>query len=310
MSDLRPYDESQEHRRRIREAIDACRPAPEGERIDDLDQLEVEFLADHLETHPEDRRRLEQVQKFDRQVRDQIANVPVPAELSQRLFEKLGLAEEPDQTVDSDKSRMSGNTFDEAVAGSSTTSGALQPLAHERRGLGRKLFLGIAAAAAITFVLTNWLRPTPPLLKGDVHRATLAWVDQNKGLPTSPISDKKRKEFPPSSQVIGVGQGVPLTNFLGRKGVMYPLRSAGLQAKLLVVKIGTEQATSAIPTGRPSVQPYTTQGLSLLVWREADLLYVLIVPDDPTNHEPFRQFLDGGKRIARLPHPAVQLAAI
>ena len=311
MNDRQPYDESPEHRRRIRDAIDACRPAPAGENIDDLNQPEVEFLAAHLETHPEDRRRLEQVQQFDRHLRDQLAQVPVPTGFAGRLLKKL------DQAATLDKARSGHDALEEAVADDGMGHGALRPSTREKQPLGRKLWIGIAIAATIAIVipLTNWLRPTPTLLKSDLYHAALAWFDQHQGLPPVVIDQAKMKKlysvFPLSDRVVGARGGAPLSNFLDRDGVVYSLTSPkGLQAKLLVVKAGSALLDSDIPIGRPSEVPYGTQGLSLLVWREDDLLYVLIVPNSPTIHEPYKQFLESAMPIAWLRDTIARLAIV
>jgi len=309
MQDRRPNDESPEYRRRIRDAIDACRPAREGEDIEDLNQPEIEFLAAHLEAHPEDRHKLDRVQKFDRQIRAQLADISVPDDLAGRLLQEL------DQAAESTQPQMGGDAFDEAVADDGLNGGDLRPSTREKRTFGWNLWIGIAVAATIAVVATNWFRPVPPLLKNDVHQATLDWFDQHKGVQPAKIDQESMKaryqKFRLSDRVIGATKGAPLNDFLGRGGVVYSLTSPrGLKAKLFVVKIGPARPNSDIPIGRPGNTPYGTQGLSLLVWRENDLLYVLIVPDDPTNHEPYKQFLEGDMPIAWIHASIMRLADV
>lgn len=311
MNDGRPYDESPEHRRRIRDALDACRPAPlEGntesanntsEHLRDFDQPELEFLAAHLKANPEDRQRLQRVQKFDRGIRAQMAEVPVPEGLAERLLAGLN------QPPNSANVPMAGETFDEAVSQEQPSGVELRPVVHEKSVRGMKWWIGIATAILVAVGLASLLRPTPPLQKEDVYSEALAWAAQPAAMQPVPLEGEKLqkiiKEFPPSSLVSNAGQtkAAPLNNFLGHKGVAYSLTSrGGANATLLVVKVGPKQPIANIPIGKPGPTPFNTAGQSLLVWREDDLLYVLVVPDDPANDKPYKQFLEEDMPIAGL----------
>ena len=305
MNDGRPYDESPEQRRHIRDAIDACRPAPSEDAslpaehagsadLRDFDQPELEFLAAHLEAHPEDRQRLESVQKFDRQIRAQLADVPVPEGLADRLL--AGLQQESgDQNAP-----LSSEAFDEAVSAEPVSQGVIRPADQEKPTRGLKWWVGIAVAASIFVLLSSLLQPSPPLNIDDVHTAALNWANQQAAIQFAADNPEElqrlTEKFPQSSLVSARRTGAnPLKNFLGRNGMAYSFTSQnGAQATLLVVQTGKDEAIADIPIGKPSNHPYNTAGLSLLVWRENELLYVLVVPDD----QGFRQFMEDDLPIA------------
>lgn len=300
MNEDRPYDESPEQRRRIRDAIDACRPVPRGESVEDLNQPELEFLADQIDANPGDRERLERVQRFDRQIQDQMSDVPVPQGLADRLLAALEQGAESNDVV------SSSDPLGEGLADRDSATGEVRP-ATQRQPSTLKWLVGTAIAAAVGFIVVSMLQTPQPLLVDDVHRAALKWANQQqvvgKATADEPEAKELRTQFPPSPLVSrAVSTKVSkLKGFLGRQGAVYSLTAQdGAQADLLVVDVGVHLQNTDILIGRPDNEPFDTMRLSMLAWREEGLLYVLVVPDEEGHRDPVQQFLDleGGRPIA------------
>ncbi len=293
MNQDRPYDESPEQRRRVRDAIDACRPAPLGESVEDLNQPELEFLADHFDAHPQDRQRLERVQKFDRRVQSQLSELPIPEGLADRILESLDQAAVL-KAVDS-----SNDSFAGALADRDSSTGDVRPAAVGRQTSSLKWLAGGAIAAAVAFLVVSMLQAPQPLLVEDVHGAAQTWAKQKDGVESIPVEGPVLQELAttyPLSRWISRAvstRAAKLNNFLERQGAVYTLTARdNARAELLVVRLKAEEEQTNIPIGRPNQRPFDTQGLSMLAWREGELLYVLVVPDDGLNRDPIQQFLD------------------
>lgn len=310
MNEDRPYDESPEQRRRIRDAIDACRPVPQGESVEDLNQPELEFLATQFDANPEDRERLERVQRFDRQIQDQLSDVPVPQGLADRLLAALEKGAESNDVV------TGSDPLGEALADRDSATGEVRP-ATRRQPSTLKWLVGTAIAAAVGFIVVSMLQTPQPLLVDDVHDAALKWANQQQGVGKIPADEPEAKElrtqYPPSPLVSrAVSTKVSkLKGFLERQGAVYSLTAQdGSQAYLLVVDVGVDLQNTDVLIGRPDNEPFDTMGLSMLAWREEGLLYVLVVPDEEGHRDPVQQFLDleGGRPIAIHQRPMRAMA--
>lgn len=311
MNEERPYDESPEQRRHIRDAIDACRPVPLGAPVEDLNQPELEFLADLFAVNPQDRERLARSQKFDRRIQSQLSEVPVPEGLASRILGAL------DQGTDTNVAASSRDALNEALADRSSAGGEVRPAVSIQPTSSLKWLVGGAIAAAIAFLVVSMLQTPQPLLVDDVHSAAQAWAKQQNGVKTIPVEGPELQElitnYPLSQLISGAVRtsASKLSNFLERQGAVYTLTAPdNSRAELLVVRLESEEEQTDIPIGRPKKNPFNTQGLSMLAWREEGLLYVLVVPDGEVNRDPVQQFLDldGAAPIA-LHHRSLRLLA-
>jgi hypothetical protein len=118
-------------------------------------------------------------------------------------------------------------------------------------------------------------------------------------LAQTPIEERQ----PPSRYSMAQAVSVPatawrrITDFLGRPGVAYQLRTPAARATLYVVDV--EAALDApqvvdLPAA-PSAHPLTTAGKAMSIWREGKLMYVLVVSGGEAE---FKSFVTRGGQLA------------
>lgn len=173
---------------------------------------------------------------------------------------------------------------------------------HRRR---TRFGMGALAAAVVVALAAWWVfLPGAGEFGPDeaLHILNSDWlfnVDE-AALAQTPIDDR----LPPARYPLAQAVSVPatawrrITDFLGRPGVAYQLRTPAARATLYVVDV--EAALDApqvvdLPAA-PNVPPLTTAGKAMSIWREGKLMYVLVVSGGEAE---FKSFVTRGGQLAR-----------
>ncbi len=286
-----PTDNSNDPaRRRLLEAIDACRPTSAGDETGDLDRSESEFLAEHLRQQPADRALLENSQAFDQGVRRHIEEVDVPVGLADRILTAVGQQATGDvvgKAVDAAADVEPAAETVELAARATPTNGSSQRM---RRGL---LWVGapLAAAAGIYLLVTS-LTARATLSGSEIETAAGFWLEEQTQRATRPFASAPR-DYPPSPRVNVAANTTTWANirsFLGRTGVVYYLRNAaGDTASLIVIPHAgsSPQSPRLDVSANAPITPVFTMGRTTDVWIENKLVHVLVVNGDRAAFDRF-----------------------
>lgn len=237
--------------------MEACRPGH-----DDVSDLGLAFLADHLGSDPALSREFRRLKRLDQSLADVFQDVPVPEGLADRVLTCLA--------ADAEARGEQTEPAADARAG---------PASESPRFSRRWLFAGagsIAAAVAVLWLVGIQAERSSLLVVSNAEQTAIEFyrVDTATGGQLVDIAP------PPESYPFAADiQQMPATrwrwvrNFLGRSAVAYDLTTPTGEHGTLYVVLGTGTEVAI----RPSRQPLVTQGCAASVWQTADCLYVLVV---------------------------------
>ena len=274
--------------RKIQQAIDACRPGD-----DDLQLPEMEFLAEAVRSDPEVRRQYERSQQFDAAVSWAFRDVPVPADLGERLLTIVEAS--PDQSPAAPL---------EPPSPPSSARDARQDLKPQRRwprGIRRRTWTvmagSLAAAAALVgfLLVTQHFGGTEPTaderLPGEIQAWTDAVVRQgwNDNLQAAELGGR------PLDRAV---RGMPrrwcqIATDYDARTMVYDLAPPGSDPAV-VFCMQSKVRPSALPNSPPWNAFSATGGLTLGVWRRGNMVYVLVVQGGPRR---YREFIDASPLI-------------
>lgn len=250
--------------RKLRELLDACRPAS-----GDLELPEMEPLREVIKDDPHWADAFEVAQRWERRMQKLCHEVVVPASLEERLLARLQ-ARKPanDQAINSQRPSTV------PVCGS---------LPKTRTGLRPwwRTALALAASVALVFAVSHFWRGTidGTQLAQDAIQWSSSQLDQGAWSNQWEMLD--REQHPMSRYVNAKPRGwQPLSVNLDRQGVAYRLTDPPIAHPpiLLVLRTSAELSTAdQRPPMRPNVD---SGGVYCGVWREGPCLYALVVPGE------------------------------
>lgn len=310
MDDKRSPDE-------LSELIDAVRPAS-----DDLAQPDFARLAERSRRDAQTRAILQRSQRLDLAIGDALQDLPVPSGAVERLLTTLASAASasssavpspPPPATDARARKVVTSTsagndrpdFSSCEAavklqrGAHDTPGSAHtPTAEDASPSRRSRFLtGALATTAVVALVGLWaLQPAasqfgPHEVLNFLHSDWLFNVDEET-LVQTPIDERQ----PPSRYPMAHAVSAPakawrrISDFLGRGGVAYQLRSPAARATLYVVDVeGAQDAPKVVDLpAEPNVEPLNeTAGKAMSVWREGKLMYVLVVWGGANEYKSF-----------------------
>lgn len=267
--------------RNIQQAIDACRPGR-----DDLQSPEMDFLAEAVRSDPEVRRQYERSQQFDAAVSWAFRDVPVPADLGERLLAVVGVPPEPSPTAPLELSSPPSSARD-----------ARQDLKPDRRwprGIRRRTWAVLAGSLAAAAALVGFLIVAQPFgaaepvaderLPGEIQVWTDAVVRQgwNDNLQAAELG-----EHPLDPAVRGMPRRwCQIATDYDARTMVYDLTPPGSDPAVVFCMRSTTR-TSALPNSPPWNAFSATGGLTLGVWRRGNMVYVLVVQGGPRRYRDF-----------------------
>jgi len=274
--------------RNIQQAIDACRPGR-----DDLQSPEMDFLAEAVRSDPEVRRQYERSQQFDAAVSWAFRDVPVPADLGERL---LALVE-----ASPDQSPAASLELPSPPSSAHDARQDLQPDRRWPRGIRRRTWTVMAGSLAAAAALVGFLVVAQPFgasepvvderLPGEIQAWTDAVVRQgwNDNLQAAELGER------PLDRAV---RGMPrrwcqIATDYDSRTLAYDLAPPGSDPAV-VFCMRSKVGTSALPRSPPWNAFSATGGLTLGVWRRGDMVYVLVVLGGP---QRYREFIEASPLI-------------
>lgn len=253
----------------LREAIDACRPGKQ-----DLSLPEFAELAERLNESAELRSTYHRVQLADHALALAIDDVPLPANLADRLLSRLQAAAQ--QSTDS----ISTAVRTAEVQSSTATETAPAPMsARSSHRVGRRI--GLAAMAAGLLAMAGWWFFQPrPISSEDMPQLVADCYDQLgsqwQSMQTAP------KGLAAPSALIRPRDWQDVSEAFGHDAAAYRfVLGGGSQAVLFAVNIKLDRVPS-MPPARP--QP-TTGARSIAIWQTGGVAYVLVVKGDGRDYQ-------------------------
>jgi hypothetical protein len=251
-------DQAARRRNELLDAMESCRAAR-----GDLNDPQFAELAFALREDTGLGTRFESIQRADVTIKVVFADVPVPADLAERVSRRLSDA----------LSSASGSPV-QPVPGPVT-----RPSSHQSR---RRWIAGLSALAASAAVLAGlWLhfhRPLPMTQQIAVEGA-LACFSQDNSPPGALVSVKPPPaDYPISPDIVRLAdvRWRRIENFLGGEAVAYDLPPVGGKVTLYVA----HRTVEGLPGAPPSLPTLSTGGNSAGAWQSGDTLYVLVVQGD------------------------------
>jgi len=258
--------------KRIREAIEACRPGSE-----DLLAAELADASRAVNEDPQARQIADRVQAWDRSIGASLDQVDVPADLAARIMQRLAL---------------SGATAESPLA--SVVSAASQPaiapddaveLSRQTRW-SRRHWLGAAAlglsAALLVLAAGFWLRQG-----SDLPLEVLAERWQEELGPKWESPDQVPANLPPAEAIrIQPARWQWIGRFTPTPVVAYELVHPVAGKAMLYV---TEMTRAGLPGVPPLTPQWRSGGQAVGYWHSGDKVYVLVVPDERS----YRAFVRG-----------------
>jgi len=302
-----PSDEGRSNpdRRRLLEALDACRPGS-----DDFDRLLDARLTEAIRADAELTARYRRLQAFDGVVGRAFADATVPAGLDARLMAALAADALVSHVEDQVGERSTGGTPRQELrpAGGAAAAGAAGAVSAvgERVEAGRFSRRGWMAACGATAAATAaglaglWLlRSTQPgeMTVEQLLDEAFALHQQPEGeLPPAVAIDPRNppSDYPLSAKVGHRRDVVPRRRnldgrLLGRPGVAYELAAPGTpRATLFVLGDGRgARGVAGVPHSVSGHPDKTTGNRALGAWREEGLLYVFVVEGDDERYRRY-----------------------
>ena len=254
--------------KRIREGIEACRPGVDNLLDPELAALpELAEAARAVQGDPAARLLRERVQNWDVAISSSMAEVPVPADLAERILAQLAA-----ETAPSSAPPLLSGAVTAAVQDQPHVEGAievLKPSLWQRRHWAGASLSAIAAAAAVVAV-GYWLQSDSDLP-----------LDQLAGHWQSELTNEwQPASGAPSNFSVPAAIRVPPTRFQ-RIGwltptpvVAYELVQGNTKAILYVAKMDR----AGLPSTPPPSPSTDATGQVVSYWHSGDFVYVLVVP--------------------------------
>jgi hypothetical protein len=261
--------------RKLRELLDACRPAS-----GDLELPELEPLRELVKDDPRWADAFDTAQRWEQSMQQLCHDVPIPAGLEERLLARLHQEVPAEPTANATDS-----TTSQAIAAQRIDDTPSEANVSHRRGRSRRQWWGTALAVATSLLLAY---VGSQFWQGKVEGTQLAddailWSSHQleAGRWSSQWEKLDRKQHPMSQYVNAKPRGwQSLSVKLDRQGVAYRLMEPafGQPPVLLVLRTSAVLSTA---DERPPIRPNVDSGgVYCGVWREGACLYALVVPGD------------------------------
>jgi hypothetical protein len=250
--------------RKIREAIDACRPGS-----DDLAAPEMQDVARQIDADPAARSLLEQTQREDKVIAQAFQQVGIPVGLEQRLLAALLAAEPIDDVARAD------------VATAPVEEGVEAAPPGPR--VWRRVFIGAVAASLMLAVgLAVWNRQ-PPLGASRLAPLVLQWIKDVEQFEEGRWQAFQREDFPQLRWVPQRWASLPTE--LDEKAVVFdfPLRDG---RRLLLFQFRSSRPVTLPPVPFQSLP--ATGRWSLGAWEENGVVFVAVSSDPQLLKNAFR----------------------
>lgn len=249
--------------------IDMC---PPGQPLD----AELLSAVDRqIESDPQFAAKCQQLRQFDAQVRSALLDVAAPDNLAEQIMLQLAAVDPVADALVRDLE--------------TSPSARSRPVWASRR----RALVAAALATAAGLVLYFALSPEEPAWTTEaIALAAREQFSADSEPLRDAATDPPPGALPMSAALVQLAdvRWQEVSNFIGRSGVAYELRRNGVRAKLYVVKLRGGARSPHIEEGNLPIapRPSSTAGSTAAVWRERDLLYVLVVQG---GENEFRYFI-------------------
>jgi hypothetical protein len=239
---------------------------------------DLAYVAAAIEQDPSLGKRLSRIQQTDEQLARAFRNVPAPADLQERLLQRLALHDADDANIS------------ESEAPQPAATG--RPGSHGKRGSYRLLWMSMAAVAASIAAALFFL---PPAVQDEATHPeklledAVAFFHADAGLPGTLVSDEAPPaQFAASADVlhIAAARWRKINDFLGKPAVAYDL--VGPHGEEATLYVAQRRLARLEFITMPSAVPWlATGGVAATCWQNDDLLYVLVVAGDREQYDAF-----------------------
>jgi hypothetical protein len=255
--------------KRIRESIEACRPASE-----DLHSPEMADVARRLQDDPHARQVYDRVQEYDAAILKAIDDVSVPPGLSERILERLRAA--GDESVKGRSHELLAGIVAAASKTHEANPQAQVSPAPRRLALSRRRLMGTALTALLACVLLvvviNLLQQPSDL---DLPELADQWQAQLGN------DWQKTAAAPPDFAVPGAVLVKPTGwQWVDRYATVPVVAYELVHAKAGKAMLYVAQMTRDGLRGSPPLTPQSTSGQAVAYWRSGSHVYVLVVEDE------------------------------
>ncbi len=265
------------HRKReLIEAMESCRAFS-----DDLNDAQFAELAAALGVDDVLRARFERLQRADAAIKAAFADVPVPADLAERVLRRL--SETTIQPVDLITTTLEHAQEPPALLPLAAVA-ARQKFVSRRRVLAG--FAVIAASAAVASAIWLHSHHAPSLTPGQVIETAMDFFARDKASPGERVgSVAPPGDFPISADIARFTdvRWRRVERFAEGDAVAYDLPSRSGKATLYVSKC----TVAGLPPYPPAQPALSTGGNSAAAWQSGGLLYVLVVQGDAQNYADY-----------------------
>ncbi len=275
-------DYAARRKREILEAMESCRAHGAVGAGGDLNDPQFSELAAAVGEDGELRARFERLQRADTAIKAAFADVPVPADLAERVLRRLG---EEAASQAAKPIQCAAETVPNSPAPPPSEHVTPQP----KRISRRRLIAGFAAVAAASAVAAAiWLHNhrDPALTPGQAIETAMDFFRQDNG-PQGELASRVAPpaDFPISSDIARFKdvRWRRIPGLMGGAGVAYDLPSRRGKATLYVVNC----TVAGLPQFPPPLPTLSTGGNSAAAWQSGGLLYVLVVQGDAQTYSDY-----------------------
>jgi len=251
---------------RIREGIEACRPAS-----DDLDSPELADVARRVKDDPQARLAYDRVQEYDAAILKSIDDVSVPPGLSERILERLCAARDESANGRS-KDLLAGVVAAASSAREATPDAQVSP-APRRLALSRRHLTGAALTALLACVLLvvviNLMQEPSDLALPDLADQWQVKLDDN----WQQMADAPADFALPGAVLVKPAGWQWIDRYTTVPVVAYELVHAKAGKAMLYV---ARMTRNGLPSA-PPLTPQSTSGKAVAYWQSGSHVYVLVV---------------------------------
>ncbi len=280
--------------RELLTALDACRPARDDLRVDDLSLPEMAAAAAQVQSDPSVRVLYFRLQNFDRATARAMHQVSVPAGLENRLLSTLHLESLHAETLRTKHVAPALNEHDPV----DPLLDPVEPAAPEVQPLSdltnrRRFIRSITAlAAGVALVIGAWsLWPSARILDEGQLADSYQWHERvGDSSNWSSLTEAHWQLIP--REIAGHRNGYrDATEIVGRSAVAFDLTMPGTAKATLFVIEQPERA--GLPAEAPARPQSTTLGYRIGYFERDGSIYVLVVESDSLRD--YQQYIDQGK---------------
>ncbi|MCO6459382.1 MAG: hypothetical protein J5I93_29070 [Pirellulaceae bacterium] len=271
--------------------IDVCRA-----NSDDLQQDELQALAELVERDPRAAELLARSQRLDEAFREALSDVPVPESLEQRLLAAVAGSAVAQEALTLDKpeaDHLGELDRPEEHRPHGYPTPAARPL--ETRGRSRRHWLtlvGAATAAGLLLAAGWWFGASGGALSEE------ALVQQAQGWSKRAYADdfvwrSVREEVPPQDRPLSpavfraTGRWSQLPALDDSRAVVFELHSRdGVPGLVFVVRTRRDSGLAPLPYRQLSAAGVSS-GWTIAAWQTGELLYVVVVPGEGRSIDGF-----------------------